>query len=1195
MENSAETSPILNEYKQEFFLKRLPQTILGGPIIKVDTGRQPLPSYVYLYQFLIFAAPLVISSCLAIVTELGLVASYWICVVFGVIMVIFMLSLHLGLRLKSKTLKPVEEFQFDCEDDDNEIEFQGCTDINQSLKFIIHKKKYISNVFFHAFLYGIICGIIFLYLLPSSSRYVFGRNEEAVVYYVMGWIVACIGLYSLIARPPAEPCQFKATDQYETSCLTRPFHMACFAVFGIVSTFYYKLVYVDLIMRILFALLPVLWTLGILPPVDCFFAWFGEQALVYLFGGSPMSNSVRLLTMLVISCIAWLITYAVPNTTASLAIAACSGLITSLDIATGLKKVLVLLLMKFRRRSESQKIANTSSYSLSKCCYIILLIIASGLIASLTNAGLEVSKKMELRDIFGYVTIALLVLETCCGSLLTVYIFFGLVSNPVYFSIKKGKAKRLLVLCRKLLVDCVTPLVLVAFVSLTATKTSGSSTQSDVLFALFAFRAYHLAWRGQQRLAMDASVMMVIEYSSLGATWWNVLTLHTRLFLISIILGRIQHACVIFCVPMLPLFTLPIFLMGYPRPRIFFPYADNKLNSSSNDWIYYKQLMPSLLDSLKCTISSGSLGELAPGEHFLARFQDRLIWLVVAERGFLYTNFIVKGLELAETSCHTVEAARIDDIFEVTLGEKPRPVLNPYPGHCLTPFDHFELETYSDAKNVLTGIIDSPENLQNLGGHFIKSLTWVFLRFSKSRRDRGLGDGPTADDLKKKFLEREKNRHVKTTSSLTNETRETIVVSRNDSVEGILRDRSSSLYSKSSLSENSMTALWSNREPLKGSQANTQSSIPTEVGLPSVSFPPFGKQPQTASAKRSSFKGPNFVSDDDFDGFGFDDFDDNLPRRGSSHSIDNVDNDGKNNVNNIFETESTPTSDLIPQSRFTKSNALPSLVVDVSSPHSSIVEPPVRWKQSIPVEATDISTSQDLFCEDWFKFVISQLDLSSKGERVLQSISADRGLFFIFRKLVLSCYILVNEQKHKSALDVWKIFSGSLPWSRYLYWAEQDTELHQQIIIAFRYAFKLMYDEAVLGPIADFEEFAEYLTDYEENWHMGNDHDMQWINAVLNNVPSLLSVGYDKDNGTFTSRVLTKQKMTVPVGRLDSENVKAIWSSLSLELLYFTNDDEERYSIQAHPSHFRNLVIQAADPPFGYPVFSSGLTNVVAW
>ena len=77
--------------------------------------------------------------------------------------------------------------------------------------------------------------------------------------------------------------------------------------------------------------------------------------------------------------------------------------------------------------------------------------------------------------------------------------------------------------------------------------------------------------------------------------------------------------------------------------------------------------------------------------------------------------------------------------------------------------------------------------------------------------------------------------------------------------------------------------------------------------------------------------------------------------------------------------------------------------------------------------------------------------------------------------------------------------------------------------------------------------------------------------------------------------MLTRQKITVPIGQLDSENVRSIWSSLSLELLYFTNDDEERYSIQAHPAHLRNITIQAADPPLGYPVYSSGLLNIVAW
>lgn len=75
---------------------------------------------------------------------------------------------------------------------------------------------------------------------------------------------------------------------------------------------------------------------------------------------------------------------------------------------------------------------------------------------------------------------------------------------------------------------------------------------------------------------------------------------------------------------------------------------------------------------------------------------------------------------------------------------------------------------------------------------------------------------------------------------------------------------------------------------------------------------------------------------------------------------------------------------------------------------------------------------------------------------------------------------------------------------------------------------------------------------------------------------------------TYTVRVLTLQDQLVHIGKLNTATIHAIWSDLSLELLYLTNDDEERYSIQAHPSLLRNLTIQAADPPLGYAVYSSG-------
>lgn len=75
--------------------------------------------------------------------------------------------------------------------------------------------------------------------------------------------------------------------------------------------------------------------------------------------------------------------------------------------------------------------------------------------------------------------------------------------------------------------------------------------------------------------------------------------------------------------------------------------------------------------------------------------------------------------------------------------------------------------------------------------------------------------------------------------------------------------------------------------------------------------------------------------------------------------------------------------------------------------------------------------------------------------------------------------------------------------------------------------------------------------------------------------------------GVYTGRVLTLQELLVHVGKLNTEAVRGQWANLSWELLYATNDDEERYSIQADPLLLRNLTVQAADPPLGYPIYSS--------
>ena len=59
------------------------------------------------------------------------------------------------------------------------------------------------------------------------------------------------------------------------------------------------------------------------------------------------------------------------------------------------------------------------------------------------------------------------------------------------------------------------------------------------------------------------------------------------------------------------------------------------------------------------------------------------------------------------------------------------------------------------------------------------------------------------------------------------------------------------------------------------------------------------------------------------------------------------------------------------------------------------------------------------------------------------------------------------------------------------------------------------------------------------------------------------------------------------VGSLNSQVVRSLWASLNWELLYLTNDDDERYSIQADERLLRNLTVEVADPPLGYAAFAS--------
>ena len=131
-----------------------------------------------------------------------------------------------------------------------------------------------------------------------------------------------------------------------------------------------------------------------------------------------------------------------------------------------------------------------------------------------------------------------------------------------------------------------------------------------------------------------------------------------------------------------------------------------------------------------------------------------MAWIMVLERGYAYCAISIKGLELQETSCHTIEAGRIEDIFEGTFEKENGGTCcswHPHIFDTLRPYDAATIKTYSDAKNVLTGVIDSPDALQKIADGFVQCLIWVMLHHNYKRNRgnfRGNDEGDKEDGPK---------------------------------------------------------------------------------------------------------------------------------------------------------------------------------------------------------------------------------------------------------------------------------------------------------------------------------------------------------------------------------------------------------------------------------------------------------------
>ena len=479
-----------------------------------------------------------------------------------------------------------------------------------------------------------------------------------------------------------------------------------------------------------------------------------------------------------------------------------------------------------------------------------------------------------------------------------------------------------------------------------------------------------------------------------------IITIFTILFL-PLVLATIGLAAVL-SAPLLPLFTLPVFLVSFPRPKRTWPsrFNFNKSCSPNSDSVYYQQAVPALVSCLQQAVTSACITPRG-GDQMLFRFQDRIVWASILEVGSTFFTVTFQGLELQETSCHTVEAAKLDSLFESSS------LFNPVPFHTLQHVETSVITTHSDAKNVLTGIIDQPDNLNRLSDRLIKCLVWVILRFFMN------GEHKISDiNLHtQREIEMESHnsvfpRHQSVKASIGTSKQHSIQTSTthhmlgkrfsrdslvHPTISGTLTEASSTLRDDSVKDEDP----WS---PLPGLVAPDK-PVDTLSWASSVSCDQLHSDSVTLTTVLPFSNTQN-----------------NTNTFSTLHKADHV-------SSSFFSMDS--------ESLFPKS-----------------------WASS-PLLASQLNKLLAKFPHEWLHHVRNTLKDSSSATK--ENLKLAEHSFFCdsFAKLVVTCYsILEGVDACSSPMQVYRSFKGTYQWSKNMEWITGDPVLSKLVQKAYRYAYR---------------------------------------------------------------------------------------------------------------------------------------------
>lgn len=353
-----------------------------------------------------------------------------------------------------------------------------------------------------------------------------------------------------------------------------------------------------------------------------------------------------------------------------------------------------------------------------------------------------------------------------------------------------------------------------------------------------------------------------------------------------------------------------------------------------------------------------------------------------------------------------MEARRVDEVFEGAFEHPERIGLtqgfNLHWANALTPSAALAVRVYSDARNVLSGIIDSHENLRKLQNDFMKVLIWLLLRYCVQRHkgfhwsnEEGSGIGG---------IKSQSSQLAQTSCNYPPDT-------------GIVESNVSSYRFRQDSSSLTSFGDWSDEDDLFGQATRRTVALVTAEAQPGH------------SALQTGASLPGSVEMD------------SLYENMALSSLQPLQPLGLGIGMPAMDKGQNP--EIFKESPY----------LNFSCPHSDVFNLPPGWRTG-PFLPSRLLSLRPLFPEEWFRFTLGRFGLAVQvetSEDINKSLKEDEVLKELHVKVALSCLISLGaESAFTSPSYIYRLYCGDVPWTEGLDWLASSKELYQLTLKAFR-------------------------------------------------------------------------------------------------------------------------------------------------